>query len=154
MRLGIVSDIHCNADALRLGLARMGDVDELLCVGDAIYEYRFSNEVVEILRDRRAVWVLGNHEMGLLQADTVILGHTHVQMAERVGRALVINPGVHRGALGARQTDGSSLMVCSMSAAASSSSTTSISRPMSKHPHSCRPFGAEPFTYAFTRGRP
>jgi putative phosphoesterase len=158
MRLGIVSDIHCNAAALRLALARMGDVDELLCVGDAIHEYRFGNDVVEILRDRQATWVLGNHELGLLHplgvrareaahvrrdlldhmasrplsvnltidgcsilmthasplaphtqyvhprsadlralsevpADVVILGHTHVQMAEQVGRVLVVNPG-------------------------------------------------------------
>ena len=28
-----------------------------------------------------------------IEADFVILGHTHTQMAERVGRALVINPG-------------------------------------------------------------
>ena len=27
------------------------------------------------------------------EADYVILGHTHTQMVERVGRALVINPG-------------------------------------------------------------
>jgi hypothetical protein len=40
----------------------MGDVDELLCAGDSIYEYRFSNEVVELLRERRARYVLGNHE--------------------------------------------------------------------------------------------
>jgi putative phosphoesterase len=159
MRLGIVSDIHCNAAALELALARMGDVDELLCAGDAFYEYRFSNEVIELLQTRNARYVLGNHENVLLdprgvrareapavdqakvawvagqpmsievdvgggkkllmvhasplepftqyvfpkspelarlatiEADYVILGHTHTQMVERVGRALVINPG-------------------------------------------------------------
>jgi predicted phosphodiesterase len=30
---------------------------------------------------------------GEIDADYIILGHTHYQMAERVGRALVINPG-------------------------------------------------------------
>lgn len=158
MRLGIVSDIHCNADALRLALVRMGSVDELLCAGDAFYEYRFSNEVAELLRERKARYVLGNHEATFLgplgvrarsaasvradalayvasqpmrietkirgrrllmvhgspfepydtyvfpgsrelrrlaeiEADYVILGHTHAQMVERVGRTLVINPG-------------------------------------------------------------
>jgi putative phosphoesterase len=158
VRLGIVSDVHCNADALRLALDRMGDVDELLCAGDSIYEYRFSNEVIELLRERRARYVLGNHESVFLgpqgarargaanvrhdlveyvasqplsydvdvggkrlvmvhatpfepyqayvfpgspelqrlagfEADYVILGHTHTQMTERVGRALVLNPG-------------------------------------------------------------
>jgi putative phosphoesterase len=158
VRLGIISDVHCNAEALRLALQRMGNVDELLCAGDSIYEYRFSNDVIEVLRERDARYVLGNHESVFLgpqgvrartsasvrsdlveymaarpfsyevdvggkrlvmvhatpfepyqayvfpgspelqrlanfQADYVILGHTHTQMVERVGRALVINPG-------------------------------------------------------------
>jgi putative phosphoesterase len=159
MRLGIVSDIHCNAAALQLAISRMGHVDELLCAGDAFYEYRFSNEVIGLLQSYGARYVLGNHENVLLdprgvrareaptveqdkvgwvaeqplsievdvgggkkllmvhasplepytqyvfpkspelarlsqvEADYVILGHTHTQMVERVGRALVINPG-------------------------------------------------------------
>ncbi|HEU0074042.1 MAG TPA: metallophosphoesterase family protein [Dehalococcoidia bacterium] len=158
MRLGIISDVHCNAVALRLAIQRMGAVDELLCAGDSIFEYRFSNEVLEVLRDAGARYVLGNHEtvflgpqgvraraasnvrgdlieymaeqpLGLdvdvggkrlvmvhasplepntqyvfpgspelqrlaeIEADYIVLGHTHTQMAERAGRALVINPG-------------------------------------------------------------
>lgn len=66
MRVGIVSDIHCNHHGLLRALDIMGDVDELICLGDAIFEYRFSNEVVEILRDRAAHVILGNHEEGFL----------------------------------------------------------------------------------------
>lgn len=159
MRIGIVSDVHCNHEALRIALDRMGDVDELLCAGDAVYQFRFSNEVMQILRERDARCILGNHEdvllgkwgegaraadgvrsenleymaahdyklettlangktlvmvhgspwepyneyiypnspaisrLGDIGADYVILGHTHYQMAERVGRSLIINPG-------------------------------------------------------------
>jgi putative phosphoesterase len=158
VRLGIVSDVHCNEPALRMAIDRMGDVDELLCAGDVVNEYRFSNEVIELLRQREARCVLGNHDLGLLsahgtrareaatvrsrnveylarqplsvtvkvdgktlimvhaspcephtqyvwarsrelrrlneiEADYIVLGHTHAQMVERVGRALVINPG-------------------------------------------------------------
>jgi putative phosphoesterase len=158
MKVGIVADIHCNAEALRIALDRMGAVDELLCAGDAVYQFRFSNDVMALLRERGARYVLGNHEDTLLgrwgqhartvanvredelaymaaqpasietringktlvmvhgspfephneyvypnspslarfaeiDADFIILGHTHYQMAERVGRALVINPG-------------------------------------------------------------
>ncbi len=158
MKLGIISDVHCNHEALRIALERMGPVDELLCAGDAVYQFRFSNEVVRLLRERQARYILGNHEevllghwgerarsadwvsreeldymaaqpdrietviggkrlvmvhgspfephneyiypnssslsrLGTIDADYVILGHTHYQMAERVGRALVINPG-------------------------------------------------------------
>ena len=40
----------------------MGDIDELICLGDSIYEYRFSNEVVALLRRRGAQVIVGNHE--------------------------------------------------------------------------------------------
>lgn len=62
MKIGIVSDIHCNLYGLEQALHAMGEVDELLCLGDAIFQYRFSNEVVALLRERDATMILGNHE--------------------------------------------------------------------------------------------
>jgi putative phosphoesterase len=62
--VGIVSDIHCNAAGLAQALSLMGDVDELICLGDSIYEYRFSNEVVRLLKEREAQVIVGNHEEG------------------------------------------------------------------------------------------
>ena len=63
MRLGLVSDIHCNLGALEIALDRMSDrVDEVLCSGDAIFQFRFSNEVISKLREIGARVVLGNHE--------------------------------------------------------------------------------------------
>ncbi|MBV9965175.1 MAG: metallophosphoesterase, partial [Alphaproteobacteria bacterium] len=62
MKLGIVSDIHCNVAGLQQALSLMGEVDELICLGDSIYEYRFSNDVIRILKDRRARVIVGNHE--------------------------------------------------------------------------------------------
>jgi putative phosphoesterase len=159
VRLGLVADAHCNWRAVEIALNRLrGRVDRLLFAGDAVYEYRFSNEVVELLRDHEVSSVLGNHEVGILAPegvrarsapgvradnidflralpsqveldlqgsrllmvhgspwnphreyvypgtpglqrfaaldyDFVVLGHTHVPMAERVGRVLVANPG-------------------------------------------------------------
>ena len=158
MRIGIVSDVHGNAAGLACALDRMGDVDELLCAGDIVEEFRFSNESVALLRDRNARCVLGNHDTGFLgphgararkahhvdralvtwlasqplridtvvggkrlilthaspcpphnqyvlaqsvelrrigevDADIVVIGHSHRQMVERVGRVLVVNPG-------------------------------------------------------------
>ena len=66
MKIGIVSDLHCNHEGLLRALDLIGDCDELVCLGDSIYEYRFSNEVVEILRERGALTILGNHEEGFL----------------------------------------------------------------------------------------
>lgn len=62
MKVGIVSDIHCNLQGLEQALRLMGDVDVLLCPGDAVSGHRFSNEVVALLRERDAQVVLGNHE--------------------------------------------------------------------------------------------
>ncbi|MCB1742904.1 MAG: metallophosphoesterase family protein [Gammaproteobacteria bacterium] len=160
MKLGIVSDLHCNVEGLRHALALMGSIDRLLCLGDSIYEYRFSNEVVQMLREHQALVIQGNHEEvffgpqgerararsgndpelmdwlagqphrrllelagsrvlmvhstpweprgtyvyprsaqlarfadSAAEADVVLYGHTHIQMAERIGDVLVVNPG-------------------------------------------------------------
>lgn len=158
MKLGIVSDLHCNAEGLAEALRRMGDIDELICLGDSIWEYRFSNEVVRILKEHSAHTILGNHEetffgphgdrararggidgelldwlaaqplrreldiagkklllvhstpweprgayvyphdpllerFGEANADYVLYGHTHAQLARRIGPVLVVNPG-------------------------------------------------------------
>ena len=66
VRIGIVSDIHCNAEGLRTALDTMGEIDALLCPGDLIYAFQYSREVVAILRERRAQVVLGNHELAFL----------------------------------------------------------------------------------------
>jgi putative phosphoesterase len=64
LKVGIVSDLHCNAAGLAQALEVMGDVDELICLGDSIWEYRFSNEIVRMLKECRAHTILGNHEEG------------------------------------------------------------------------------------------
>ncbi len=63
MRLGLISDIHCNAAALDIALERMGgQVDEVLCAGDATFRFRFPNDVIRTLRDTGARGVPGTHE--------------------------------------------------------------------------------------------
>lgn len=158
MKLGIVSDIHANASALRRAFELMGDVDRWICLGDCINQFRFSNEVVRELRDRDVCTIWGNHEevffsehgtraraedwiepelltwlsqqprrrelklggkrvllvhstpwesgdayvhpsstdfkrFGEVAADVVMYGHTHLPIATRVAKTLVINPG-------------------------------------------------------------
>ncbi|MGX7680168.1 metallophosphoesterase family protein [Jatrophihabitans sp. DSM 45814] len=68
MKIGIVSDVHCQHEILAETVAAMDreGVDEILLAGDAHYEYRFSNEVVELTREHKMRYVLGNHEMMLM----------------------------------------------------------------------------------------
>lgn len=68
MKLGIVSDLHCNIDGLDRALETMGAIDALLCLGDSIYEYSFSNAVIGRLRELDALTILGNHEEVFLGA--------------------------------------------------------------------------------------
>jgi len=62
VRIAIVPDIHCSSAGLTEALNLMGEIDELICLGDSIYEYRFSNEVAQILKQREAQVIVGNHE--------------------------------------------------------------------------------------------
>ncbi len=160
MLIGLISDVHCNAEALEWALTDLESrVDEILLAGDAVYEYRFSNEVVAAAKRLDMPYVLGNHELvllgphgerarsnpdnvpeyleylasrptridlerggkricmvhaspwapfdqyvyattpllqdaaGLDDVDILVLGHTHIPMAERIGSTLVVNPG-------------------------------------------------------------
>ncbi|HVW42939.1 MAG TPA: YfcE family phosphodiesterase [Amycolatopsis sp.] len=157
MRLGLVSDAHCNVASFERALDELEpDVDEVLLLGDLIHEYRFSNEIVGRALDEGLRYVLGNHELGFLRnpaangrdgvdqslvgklrdvplridldidgkhivmvhaspfppfndylfagspllkqcehldADILLLGHTHVPMVQRHYGTLVVNPG-------------------------------------------------------------
>jgi len=62
VKIGLVSDIHGNARALARAFALLGDVDEVFALGDSINQYRFSNEVVRLLKERGAHTIVGNHE--------------------------------------------------------------------------------------------
>jgi putative phosphoesterase len=66
VRVGIISDIHCNVGTMSRALEAMGEVDMVLCAGDVVYEYRFSNEAFDIIRERGILTVLGNHERVIL----------------------------------------------------------------------------------------
>jgi putative phosphoesterase len=82
VKLGIVSDLHCNFAGLTRALEIMGQVDELLCLGDSIFEYRFSNEVVALLRERGAHVIQGNHEEVFLGPQGVrARGHDSIDRA-------------------------------------------------------------------------
>ena len=77
LKLGIVSDLHCNIDGLDRALEIMGPIDALLCLGDSISEYSFSNEVIGRLRELDALTILGNHEEIFLGAAAIGRASTH-----------------------------------------------------------------------------
>lgn len=67
MRLGIVSDVHCDHAAVTRVLGELaGEVDELWCAGDIVLQYRFCNLTTRLLREANVVAIQGNHDMVLV----------------------------------------------------------------------------------------
>lgn len=65
VKIAIVSDIHAEPQALKRVLADMPSVDRVLCAGDAVSEYQFCAETVQLLQHVNAQCIQGNHEMVL-----------------------------------------------------------------------------------------
>ena len=65
MKIAIVSDIHAEPKALKRVLTDMPSVDRILCAGDAVSEYQFCAETVQLLQHVKAQCIQGNHEMVL-----------------------------------------------------------------------------------------
>jgi putative phosphoesterase len=63
-----ISDVHSNIEALRSVLARVGDVP-IFCLGDIVGYGASPNEVVDLLRERRATCVIGNHDNAAVTGD-------------------------------------------------------------------------------------
>jgi putative phosphoesterase len=64
MKIGILSDIHGNSEALAVVLSafRRQNVTDLLFLGDLVGYYPFVNECVAMLSDFRVTSVRGNHD--------------------------------------------------------------------------------------------
>ena len=68
MRIGIISDIHSNLEALRSVLADLKEksVDRLVCLGDVVGYGPQPNACVELVQDFADDAVLGNHDAGAI----------------------------------------------------------------------------------------
>lgn len=73
MRIGLISDIHGNLEALQTILARLDRerLDRLYCLGDVVGYGADPNACVELIRERCLLCILGNH-------DAALTGHTPV----------------------------------------------------------------------------
>lgn len=61
-KLGIISDIHANIDALNLVLKDMekNGVDKIICLGDLVTKYFYPKEVVDSIRSNCYMVIKGN----------------------------------------------------------------------------------------------
>ncbi|HEU5477237.1 MAG TPA: metallophosphoesterase family protein [Gaiellaceae bacterium] len=70
MRVAVVSDIHGNLHALEavLGDVERESVDELWCLGDVVGYGPRPNECCDLVRERAAISLCGNHDLAVLGA--------------------------------------------------------------------------------------
>ncbi|MCH2162770.1 MAG: metallophosphatase family protein [Phycisphaerales bacterium] len=67
MRFGIISDVHGNLVALRAAIAALDQVgyDQMICLGDVVGYGPDPAECLDLIDDRDAITVAGNHEEAL-----------------------------------------------------------------------------------------
>ena len=72
MKIGLISDIHSNAPALKEVLNYLEDagIDRIVHAGDVIGYNPFPNEVIRMLMDKKVEGIRGNHEIIYLTGDT------------------------------------------------------------------------------------
>jgi putative phosphoesterase len=84
MKIGVVSDIHCNIAGLQQALELLDDCDEIICAGDIMSCYRMAPQVLELLSQRDAHTILGNHDKIVLSASGERLrSRTHMEPSLR-----------------------------------------------------------------------
>jgi predicted phosphodiesterase len=71
MRIAFVSDIHGNFTALDAVLAdiKRQNIDQLICLGDTVSLGPQPAEVLEVLRDWKAVTIMGNHDQAIMEPE-------------------------------------------------------------------------------------
>ena len=84
MRYAIISDVHANLEALEAVLKHIDSlaVDKILCLGDVVGYGANPNECTEIIRNRAAITLLGNH-------DHAATGGTSITRSLQNGRIVV-----------------------------------------------------------------
>jgi len=66
MLCAIISDIHSNLEALNTALDSLSDVDAIYCVGDVVGYGPNPNECCEVVREKSAATVMGNHDAAVI----------------------------------------------------------------------------------------
>jgi putative phosphoesterase len=66
MKVGVVSDVHNNVEALSYALDYLRDCDLVLSLGDLISDYHVDPRILRLGRERGLLSIAGNHEKSIL----------------------------------------------------------------------------------------
>ncbi len=73
MKIAVLSDIHANLEAFRevLSDVALASADSVLCLGDCVGYGPDPEEVTDLVRSRAIPTVMGNHELGIANPETL-----------------------------------------------------------------------------------
>lgn len=69
MQVAVISDIHSNLPALREVLKEIEGM-KIFCCGDLVGYAAFPNEVIEVVKKKGIISILGNHDHAVITGDT------------------------------------------------------------------------------------
>ncbi|MCH5138604.1 metallophosphoesterase family protein [Clostridiaceae bacterium UIB06] len=69
MKIAVISDIHGNLEALKKAFENIEEkrVDTIVCLGDLVGYGPYPNEVVELIREKKILNILGNYDAAVLE---------------------------------------------------------------------------------------
>src|SRR5262245_7395980 len=66
MKVGVVSDVHGNVEALTYALEQLTACELVLCLGDLVSDYSVPPAILQVARDAGMVGIAGNPQMSIL----------------------------------------------------------------------------------------
>ena len=83
MKIGIISDIHSNSEAINSVLKNIKEVDEFICLGDIVGYGADPNYCIEKIKDLNCRCIGGNH-------DFAVVGKVNINYFNYAARAAII----------------------------------------------------------------
>ncbi|KXB06218.1 hypothetical protein AKJ53_00975 [candidate division MSBL1 archaeon SCGC-AAA382F02] len=81
-KIGVIADPHGNLSALEAVLEDMPKVDRIICAGDLVGYGPQPNEVIDLVKSKDILSVLGNHDYAVYQEKTGSLNKLAAKVAE------------------------------------------------------------------------
>ena len=90
MKIGIISDIHSNLDALVKVLKelKLEGVEDIFCCGDIVGYNAYPNECIQMIRENKIKTVMGNHDLSVITGDTSNFNELATEAVEWTSREL------------------------------------------------------------------
>jgi len=83
MKIGIISDIHSNSEAIDCVLKNIKKVDEFICLGDIVGYGADPNYCIEKIKDLNCRCIGGNHDFG-------VIGKVNINYFNYTARAAIL----------------------------------------------------------------